>query len=41
MQAIASGIQEGGSASTLARQLSDESGWERKEIYRRITRHRR
>ncbi len=37
MTAIRLGLESGESSSDLARQLADKSGWERKEIYRRIT----
>jgi hypothetical protein len=34
--AIKSGLKSGESPSALARRVAEESGWERKEIYRRL-----
>jgi 16S rRNA (cytidine1402-2'-O)-methyltransferase len=41
MTAIRLGLKSAKSPSTLAKQLAGESGWERKEIYRRLTGQKR
>jgi len=41
MSAIRLGLKSAKSPSTLAKQLAGESGWERKEIYRRLTGQKR
>jgi 16S rRNA (cytidine1402-2'-O)-methyltransferase len=41
VSAIQLGLKSGQSPPALARQLADKSGWERKEIYRRITGQKR
>jgi hypothetical protein len=37
MIAIQSGIKIGASPSMLAKQVAEESGWERREVYRMIS----
>jgi 16S rRNA (cytidine1402-2'-O)-methyltransferase len=41
MSAIQAGLKSGESPSALARRVAEESGWERKEIYRRLIAQRK